>query len=282
MHRTTARPVVAMLIVLSLLLLCVPAFAGGGGTIDGRPLDWLGQVSPRVDYDTISYNNGVIMASLDGEAVFLRTYVYEKNWLVIERTGIRCVNPIWDRDGVTGYVNGRLTHWVGAKSVFVNARTFKDPVRPAFSTDQIAYGGGNILVVANRTGKPCEQQINLGKLTLGSVTISPEGIYFTAAPENGKSRLYLASLTKAGYRVNLVEAIPAADQVCWGADRLYLVDKWGVSSWNYGDRGGLIRDAVISPSAAPYVLCGGDNTQVIFFDGYGNANSVGIPPNEKG
>ena len=254
---------------------------GGGGTDDGRPLTWVGQVSARVDYETVSFNSGQLTATIDGKACMLTKMDWEPRWLIIDQLNIECSYPVWD-NGIDGYdAEGRFCRWVNGSTTILCRKTIKNPVRPAFSDSQIAIGGENILIVMNRTGKPCEETLNLGKLNLTSVTIADEigGIYFTATENDGKSMLYLAHKTKAGYRFMPMEM--KAEQVCFGAQRLYLVDKWGVTSWFIGSNGKLCRDAIID-TASPHVLCGGDGDQVVFLTGYGGINSVGNPPDGKG
>lgn len=262
--------------------MCVFPVLAGGGPDDGRPLRWWGKVCPRADFDSISYNDGTAMCLLDGQVAIVRPDMDGSGWVIIEKTNTRCSCPIAD-NGIVGYdAQGRLRRWVNGTTTVLFSRQFNNPVRPAFYANQMAFGGDNVLVIANRTGKQCAETINLGRLALGSIAIAPEAVYFTATDAFGKSRLYATVASKAGYRFRVVPEVKAAEQVCYGAERLFLVDKWGVTSWLCWDDGYLRRDGLISTCAAPYVLCGGDKGQMVFLTGYGGLNSVGLPPDGKG
>ncbi|AKM82550.1 TPA: hypothetical protein DD449_01580 [Candidatus Berkelbacteria bacterium] len=51
--------------VILILLVALPVLAGGPPT--DRPLDFLGKISPQVDFDSVSYNDGVFLALVDGK-----------------------------------------------------------------------------------------------------------------------------------------------------------------------------------------------------------------------
>jgi len=268
----------AILVVLAFSL-AVPVFAGGGGTGD-RSTEWLGQVSPRVDFDSISYAGGTMMGLMDGKVVLLRKYDDGIGWLVIEETNTTCTFPVADK-GILGYnAKGQLCRWNAGRTSVLYQQAFKQQIKPACSEALIVFGGDGVLVFMSRTGK--STQMKLPGFTLKSVTIASDlgAIYFTAS-DGLKSRLYLAYPSfPAGYRYNAV-ANMEAEQVCYGASRLYLVDKWGITSW-YIESGQFKRDSVIMACAGPYVLCGGDKGAVYFFTGYGGVNTVGVPDPGKG
>ena len=275
---------VSLLMIVVLLLSTSAAFAGGGpNTIDGRTLEWKGQVNPRIHFEEISYSQGVIMATLDGEAVYLR--VHNWDFLTIERTGVQCSNPVFDGDGFIGYdTDGRLSHWNAHMTpTTLTQMTFKSPVKPEARPDGLVNFGGDSQIVSQTPGPGNPngfQTINIGnKKKLLSFASAPEGIYFTASEGSEKPMLYLAQWAGKGYKIT--DTGMQAEQVVYGAQRLYLIDKWGVTSWvNQG--GKLVRDAIISATASPYVLAGGDGEHVYYLDGYTNVNAVGIPPDGKG
>lgn len=275
---------VFLIVITALLLNTTAVFAGGGGTIDGRTLVWKGQINPRVHYEETSYSQGTIMATLDGEAIYLRSYGWSPGWLVIERTGVQCSFPVYDGDGFTAYdADGRLTHWNTKGTPTPMAQlTFKNPVRPEVRPDGLLNFGGDDQIVI-QTPSPTNpngvQTINLGKKKLLSFTSTPEGIYFVAKDNGKKPELFLAQLRNRGYRVT--ETGMQAEQAVYGAQRLYLVDKWGLTSWQMLN-GKLVRDAIISATASPYVLCGGDDQYTYYLDGYSGVSVVGVPPDGKG
>lgn len=262
-------------------VLASPVFAGGGGSIvDGRPVEWLGQVGAQVDFESLAFNGGIITAVVGGKAAILDKYNDGVQWLVINQTNIYCSHPIWDNNGIVGYdVYGRLCKWANGTSEILSKIRLKETIRPAFSPDKIVFGGGNQLMVMVRNGKT--SQINLGKLKINSVTFSGDDngeIYFTASEDHEASMLYVAFTIKGGgYKFWKVQNMKA-EQVFYAATRLYLVDKWGITSWYLDNSSNtLMRDAVIEPGAGPYVLLGGNAEKLYFFAFYGSVSTVGVP-----
>ncbi|AKM82549.1 TPA: hypothetical protein DD449_01585 [Candidatus Berkelbacteria bacterium] len=185
----------------------------------------------------------------------------------MELTGIRTSCPIADGGTIVGYdKNGRLRRWnSGTNSEVLFKQAFVKPVRPAFSAELMVFGGDSCLVIVNHN-KPTV--VNLG-LKLKSITVTPGGVIYFTADENKESRLYTVS-TKG--RVQMVDKVKAAEQVCFGGDRLYITDKWGLSSWN----GVLERDCILLGTST-YVLCGGNKDAMVFLHGTGGLSQVGAP-----
>lgn len=268
-------------VVLAVLLsipIISPVFAGGGPNWDdGRELEYIGMVSPRVDFESLSYNDGVFAATKDGKVVIIRKTMDGTRWVTMEKSFCTFTHPIYN-NGIVGYdTKGYLSRTVnGTTTILYSKLAFKEQVRPAFSATQMIFGGGNLLVVKSRTGKPSEQIIKLGTLSVGSVTIDKfENIYFTATENGGKSKLYAAYPSKRGYVISSMNL--EAQQVCFGAERLYIVEKWGLTS-GYFENGKFVRDAQVeTPGAGPFVLCGGNDIGMAYFSGYCNLQVIGCP-----